>query len=390
MTSIIRQPIPQLPELDTNRPLAPAYFQILPYVFILSSLLFLPIQLRRYIGLPVTIAVTIYPLVYLRQPDAVTAYLIGNAQIYATILAGSLLTVEIEKTLVKLDKEGNEKAAPVGLWDRFRFYADLLSNPRGIHWKWSRTIDKQGIQAESTKTKWIFIRDRLPALLIYIFVLDAFETYLHTPPYDILTIRPISAQPATMQVFHLIFFALVAMSAISISNILASIVTVAIGLSKPKDWPRFFNMKESWSIARLWSVGWHSVFKKTITFYGNAISSVFPKFAQMPIKVLIGFSLTGLSHAMGAYIMAGLGKGQFYFFVIQTVGIVVEYVLLGNTFVGEPPSTGRKWFGYLYTAGFVGITSRPFLDEFIVSGLCTDDIIPISITRGILTGQWRV
>lgn len=127
MTSIIRQPIPQLPELDTTKPLAPAYFQILPYVFILSSLLFLPIQLRRYIGLPVTIAVTIYPLVYLRQPDAVTAYLIGNAQIYATILAGSLLTVEIEKTLVKLDKEGNEKAPPVGLWDRFKFYADLLS-----------------------------------------------------------------------------------------------------------------------------------------------------------------------------------------------------------------------------------------------------------------------
>ncbi|TIB97430.1 WD40 repeat-like protein [Wallemia mellicola] len=276
------------------------------------------------IGLPVTIAVTIYPLVYLRQPDAVTAYLIGNAQIYATILAGSLLTVEIEKTLVKLDKEGNEKAPPVGLWDRFKFYADLLSNPRGIHWKWSRKIDKQGIEEESTKTKWIFIRDRLPALFIYILILDAFETYLHTPPYDILTIRPISAQPATMQVFHLIFFALVAMSAISVSNILASIVTVAIGLSKPKDWPRFFNMKESWSIARLWSVGWHSVFKKTITFYGNAISSVFPRFAQMPIKVLIGFSLTGLSHAMGAYIMAGLGKGQFYFFVIQTVGIVAE------------------------------------------------------------------
>ncbi|TIB82607.1 WD40 repeat-like protein [Wallemia mellicola] len=263
-------------------------------------------------------------IVYLRQPDAVTAYLIGNAQIYATILAGSLLTVEIEKTLVKLDKEGNEKAPPVGLWDRFKFYADLLSNPRGIHWKWSRKIDKQGIEEESTKSKWIFIRDRLPALFIYILILDAFETYLHTPPYDILTIRPISAQPATMQVFHLIFFALVAMSAISVSNILASIVTVAIGLSKPKDWPRFFNMKESWSIARLWSVGWHSVFKKTITFYGNAISSVFPRFAQMPIKVLIGFSLTGLSHAMGAYIMAGLGKGQFYFFVIQTVGIVAE------------------------------------------------------------------
>ncbi|TIC14798.1 WD40 repeat-like protein [Wallemia mellicola] len=263
-------------------------------------------------------------IVYLRQPDAVTAYLIGNAQIYATILAGSLLTVEIEKTLVKLDKEGNEKAPPVGLWDRFKFYADLLSNPRGIHWKWSRKIDKQGIEEESTKSKWIFIRDRLPALFIYTLILDAFETYLHTPPYDILTIRPISAQPATMQVFHLIFFALVAMSAISVSNILASIVTVAIGLSKPKDWPRFFNMKESWSIARLWSVGWHSVFKKTITFYGNAISSVFPRFAQMPIKVLIGFSLTGLSHAMGAYIMAGLGKGQFYFFVIQTVGIVAE------------------------------------------------------------------
>ncbi|TIB96065.1 WD40 repeat-like protein [Wallemia mellicola] len=263
-------------------------------------------------------------IVYLRQPDAVTAYLIGNAQIYATILAGSLLTVEIEKTLVKLDKEGNEKAPPVGLWDRFKFYADLLSNPRGIHWKWSRKIDKQGIEEESTKSKWIFIRDRLPALFIYILILDAFETYLHTPPYDILTIRPISAQPATMQVFHLIFFALVAMSAISVSNILASIVTVAIGLSKPKDWPRFFNMKESWSIARLWSMGWHSVFKKTITFYGNAISSVFPRFAQMPIKVLIGFSLTGLSHAMGAYIMAGLGKGQFYFFVIQTVGIVAE------------------------------------------------------------------
>ncbi|TIC09566.1 WD40 repeat-like protein [Wallemia mellicola] len=263
-------------------------------------------------------------IVYLRQPDAVTAYLIGNAQIYAIILAGSLLTVEIEKTLVKLDKEGNEKAPPVGLWDRFKFYADLLSNPRGIHWKWSRKIDKQGIEEESTKSKWIFIRDRLPALFIYILILDAFETYLHTPPYDILTIRPISAQPATMQVFHLIFFALVAMSAISVSNILASIVTVAIGLSKPKDWPRFFNMKESWSIARLWSMGWHSVFKKTITFYGNAISSVFPRFAQMPIKVLIGFSLTGLSHAMGAYIMAGLGKGQFYFFVIQTVGIVAE------------------------------------------------------------------
>lgn len=386
---LTRLPLPRLPELDASKPVAASWLQPLPYVVILASLLFLPLQLRRWIGIPVSVAITVYPLIYLRQPDPVTAYMVGNAQIYSLILTGSLLSVEIENRLVKLDEKGNEKPPPKGLWERFKFFADLLSNPRGIHWKWARKIDKRNMEVEATNTKWQFIANRLPILIIHILILDGFETYLHTPPYDILTLRPISAQPLLMQVAHLSFFGLVAFSAINSFNIFASILCVAVGVSSPGDWPRFFNMHESWSLARLWSIGWHSIFKRTITFYGDNISSVFPKFAQIPIKLLVAFSLTGASHAMGAYVLAGLGHGQFYFFVIQSVSIVVEYLLLGNT-LSQTPSTSRRWFGYLYTAIFVGLTSRPFLDEFVSSGLCTPDMVPYSLTRGILYGQWRV
>lgn len=141
-------------------------------------------------------------------------------------------------------------------------------------------------------------------------------------------------------------------------------------------------------------------------FYGKGASSLVPKRLQLVVKLLVAFSLTGLSHSMGAFVMSGTGKGQFYFFgmliknlikiminnyckVIQTVGIVGEYMLFGNSFVSNP-TTFRKYFGYIYTAIFIGLTSRPFLDEFIESGLCTFDIVPFSITRGILFNQWKI
>lgn len=49
-------------------------------------------------------------------------------------------------------------------------------------------------------------------------------------------------------------------------------------------------------------------------FYGKGASSLVPKRLQLVVKLLVAFSLTGLSHSMGAFVMSGTGKGQFYFF----------------------------------------------------------------------------
>ncbi|TIB18886.1 hypothetical protein E3P92_00354 [Wallemia ichthyophaga] len=381
---------PQLPELDTSKPVAALWLLPLPYIVITGSLLFLPLHLRRIIGIPVCFATTVYPLVYLRQPDPISAYMVGNAQIYALMIAGYLLSVDVEKRLVKLDARGIERPPPTGLWERIVFFADLLSNPRGIHWKWARRIDKQGVETEGDKTWKRFIAERLAVIAMHILIIDAFETYLHTPPYDILTLRPIAAQPVLLQAFHLAFFGGVAYSAINAFNLSASVVCVGVGVSSPRDWPPFFNLTEAWSIGRLWAVGWHSVFRQTIKFYGDNIASVFPERAHVPVKLVVAFSLTGASHAMGAYVLAGLGRGQFCFFVVQAVGIVVEYLVFGNTLAQSPATSSRKLLGYIYTAIFVGITSRPFLDEFVSSGLCTPDMIPFSISRGILYGQRHI
>ncbi|TIA83951.1 hypothetical protein E3P98_00482 [Wallemia ichthyophaga] len=369
---LTRHKIPQLPEIDPSKPVAPSWFTQLPYIVTVASILFLPLHLRRWIGIPVSVASIIYPLVYLRQPDAFTAYFVGNSQIFAIIQTTSFLSVDSERILVKLDSQGNEKPPPVGLWERFKFVAELIANPRGIHWKWARSIDKQEIEKEGRKTRWQFVTDRLPNVMTQILILDMFETY-----------------PYLMQVFHLIFIGISSFSCVNLAYSLTSVVCVVIGLSNPSDWPRFFNMAEAYSIQRLWGIGWHGLFRRSIKFYGDSIGSLFPKYAKMPVKTLVAFSLTGLSHAMGAYVLAGLGLGQFCFFLVQAVGIVVEFMILGNTISLKTPTMKRRLLGYLYTAIFVGVTGRLFLDEFVRCGLYTPDA-PYSIIRGILYGQWRV
>ena len=233
-----RKPLPQLREIDNDRPIAPFYIQTLPYSIMLLSLLFLPLNLRRFISLPVIVALIIYPFIFQRQPDAISAYLFGNGQVYALILAGNLLTVDVERTLIRLDKQGNHKPPPKTFIDRAKFYIDLLSNPRGINWEFSRSIDKEMSREESKKSRLQFILSRLPIVFFNILILDGFETYLHTEPYNLLTIRPLSIQPLGMQVLHLILFAFTSYSVINGTNMVASILCVATGISEPKVSPR--------------------------------------------------------------------------------------------------------------------------------------------------------
>ncbi|PPR01958.1 hypothetical protein CVT24_011107 [Panaeolus cyanescens] len=137
---------------------------------------------------------------------------------------------------------------------------------------------------------------------------------------------------------------------------LMSIVGVALGLSKPRNWPDMFaSPREAYTIRRFWGIFWHKLFRRIFTTHADFIASKLqlPKTGlfQRYFKTFVIFGFSGILHLGGdAIAMHSItDSGLMITFLLQAVAIMTEdgvLWLLGRA--GLRRSRFTKMVGYVY------------------------------------------
>lgn len=128
----------------------------------------------------------------------------------------------------------------------------------------------------------------------------------------------------------------------------------------------------------------HQSFRRVFTSPGVALTrflSLSPSsLLGTSIILIVAFFLSAIQHSFAMYAMARSGWSTFAFFMLQPVGIAVESIVL--SLVGRG---GRmKGVGYLWTVGFLIVSSTLFFDDLVQGGMWTVSPNPIKIVRFVL------
>ncbi|KAF9557955.1 hypothetical protein CPC08DRAFT_28012 [Agrocybe pediades] len=170
------------------------------------------------------------------------------------------------------------------------------------------------------------------------------------------------------------------------------ILSVALGISKPRDWPDMFgSFADAWTLRRLWGKSWHQIFRRPTIVHANFFLRSLG-FSQSPrtsaerqfVRTFTLFSvffLTGLIHYIGdAVWMQNLnlfdknGPGAMHFYMLQPVGILLEDCVSSlfrrltnkepasnlnadrHRHLTGPPSWLARVIGYLWVVTWISLT----------------------------------
>ncbi|KAK6532513.1 hypothetical protein TWF281_006702 [Arthrobotrys megalospora] len=245
------------------------------------------------------------------------------------------------------------------LRQRARFTFSLLCASRGVGFKFQvRRVIPPPSPSDSHIS---FLATHLSYIFITYFILDIFgynlahDPYFYTPGCWKTPFHPsplsqeqwtticfpasVPHDPIIRWLYHNIarkYLSLFAVYAIlsQLFSITAIIFTTPIPITAPSSWaPLFGPVREATSLRGFWTVFWHSIFKKGFSYPGEWVaykvlglerSNVW---AQIIIVFAAFWNSAGL-HGVGAWTGSGRGIAAAGFFVIQSVGFLVEMTII--------------------------------------------------------------
>jgi hypothetical protein len=113
---------------------------------------------------------------------------------------------------------------------------------------------------------------------------------------------------------------------------LAAAVAVGIGLYQPRDWPPLFGsfIREGYTIRNVWGRCWHQLLRRVFEFANSGVVRLLHvrkgTSASKYLQLYNGFFISALLHHIGALNCPTpiFARYQFYFFMLQPVGITIE------------------------------------------------------------------
>ncbi|KAF9510282.1 hypothetical protein BS47DRAFT_1348204 [Hydnum rufescens UP504] len=296
---------------------------------------------------------------------------------------------------------GNVLPLPQDTIGRIVYALDLSASITGSSWMRRRRWDFAPSRVVNFRppTRAVFLMRTIIHFAAYRLLMDGIDTYIKQVPFKATLNEPVSrALPFWDQIFcGLAMGPLICCGMVSVYDLL-SIFFVASGLTSPSSWPPFFGEPLlTTSLQDFWSNRWHHIFRRSFTYLGDSLLSLFfsadttQRFKGIirPLRVTLTFVMTTLLHIiiMHRYPADPAHPHRYFwdwsimgFFLIQPVGLAID-ACIAHSGIG---SGWRRAFAW----GFLAWNTRWWADVWVKKGLPTQKVITWSPVRGILFGDW--
>lgn len=306
-----------------------------------------------------------------------------------------------------INQKGIRLLAPESSLVGITFALDYLTTVRGVSWLTSTSwcFLPSILAAQVAPTRKDFVRSQFNLLLATYVLMDVFDTLNKLYSWDTTSMNPVSSLPSVLLqiLYSCSVCAGVALQFLSIHT-LASLVSVSLG-SPPSAWPPMFNSPlSSASLADFWAKRWHLNFRRPFSTLTTLLLTPLPKTmsrqTERTLRIVSAFVLSAFWHAAIVWRLPTddlhphprfLDSSTFAFFLSQPVGIVVEHHLVQPLAECFTPQI-RQLIMRVWTWAFLCWTGRWWADVWVRRGLWdqNEDIIPLSLVRGLLWGKWTI
>jgi len=281
----------------------------------------------------------------------------------ATLFFNNFVAVWLLDPINRFYHENDTKRpAEMGLVQRVYWATCVCINVRGIGWNYGILR----IPPHPALQRWPFVISRLLWVMVYALVAELSRFYLSNHPilaqYRADFPELPSIHLASQGYFNLGHLGLVVAwwgrtyTAFAMHHALASAICVALGVSRPEDWPELMG-GDVWSLRQFWCYHWHQLFRRFVQAIGGSLTQAFGlrkgSAASAYTQLYAAFAISALIHAAGDHTAAPtrnplLASGPF--FLVQPLGITIEdsavrLTRMSGLKVGAVPGRviGRVW-----------------------------------------------
>ncbi|KAF8800800.1 hypothetical protein BYT27DRAFT_7262640 [Phlegmacium glaucopus] len=303
----------------------------------------------------------------------------------------SLDYILLRKYQRELQPSGQKPLSGMPLKERLWWATNLSGNPRGIGWTHEPTLH---IPPRPSSTRGKFILSQSMWLVVYFFQFDITNIFISENPC-FATGGPSLTAFGWLWRSTAWLYVSSTHSMMSMFYIAYSIISVAVGISEPRDWPHLFGSPlDSYTVRNCWGRVWHQLLRKVVTGHANSISkrlSLRKSTFTTRFKLFIAFSVSGLIHQTAEYILYQKWDGHsMEFFLLQAVAITGEDIIVELAArVGFSSKSNRffKFIGFLWVFAWFSLTLPLWLDKQIHAGLLRYNF---TLILGLWSGDWTL
>ncbi|KAK6827830.1 toxin biosynthesis protein [Apiospora arundinis] len=307
---------------------------LLPVVQI-TSLALPPFQHRALIFVPLIAALAYASATNLGAYSAeLRATLISLWPWYLGTIA-DLAWARPEHDYWRLDRPAHEAESMSGGWGwrKLAWSAALWANPRGIGWSHQIRGVRRG---RGPAARWPFVWYQLRRYVAYYLIVDVMGMYTmrHFYHTDVdlgtITVRAASWTRSFYNSWHLL---LQVIAQLQFQYISCSMVTVALGIYEPKDWPPWLGTwQDLRSVRLLWNAWEHQIIRRVFSAYARVVVTFLGLRRGTNLdhysRVYVSFFISGIFHGVTNVVMPGSPSEtfglQFVFYILQAFAIQAE------------------------------------------------------------------
>ena len=208
-----------------------------------------PSQRSQWLFFIPIVSICVYMIFFCASSDPVAD--LFDAYPIATLFFSSLDYLLLRKYQPELQPSGQKPLSKMPLKDRLWWTAGLTVNARGIGWTHEPT---QYLPPRPSSTPRKFILSQLMWMAFYILLLNIVNIIVRTNPC-FATGGPSFTTFGWLWRSTVWLFVLLVYGTLSLFYTVFSIISVAIGMSEPRDWPRLFGSPlDGYTVRNCW--GW--------------------------------------------------------------------------------------------------------------------------------------
>ncbi|KAF8065364.1 membrane bound O-acyl transferase family-domain-containing protein [Lyophyllum atratum] len=269
----------------------------------------------------------------------------------------------------------------------------IIHSPRGIGWNYQtpHVPDRPSMKRGS------FIISRFLRVFGCFLIMDAAQTFVHTNP--LFSGSPAELENATItsqgflyRCLNSIAWMATPYAGVRLQYYLFSIISVALGLSTPADWPDpYGKWRDAYTVRNFWGRTWHQMMRRYLSSTRKVVvqAAGFKKGTWMSsnTQLLVGFFVSGVMHSFGDAMVGRKYFGaSFPFFMVQVLAIIVEdtIVELADRVGRKPSAKLFNIIGFAWVFAWLMFSFPLYIDWAVKAGLGNCELLPVSPVRAAL------
>ncbi|KAF8149479.1 membrane bound O-acyl transferase family-domain-containing protein [Crassisporium funariophilum] len=245
----------------------------------------------------------------------------------------------------------------------------LWGNPRGVNYAHEPTRSLPPRPTHTSRPK--FILSQLLWTALYLVAYDLARLVNRANPYNATEVPTITGYQWLWR-FAAFGYLINILIIMEIEYMLASIVSVILGITSPRDWPATYgSLLDAYTVRRFWGKSWHQLFRRMFTLHAEYLARKLhlPKKSKFTtyFKLVVVFFMSGVLHFGGDYAVTQdwTQSGAIKCFVLQAAIIMFEdgFLALARRAGLTRPMWLTKIIGYLWVISCLAYTLPYWSDQ---------------------------